>query len=402
MEYKSSTDTIRKNQDAILVNKHPIRILHVVGSMELAGVETTLMHMLRRINRDHFQMDFLVHTDRPCAYDDEIRALDSQIIPCLNRFQPWVFADNFERIIQKYGSYDIIHSHVHHFGGYVLRLAYKAGIPVRIAHSRINTSAADAQSGLLRRLYIKLMEKWTLRYSTFGLSSSRQAAECLFGSNWENDPRWQTILVPARDFTPFQEVIDSAAVRTELNIPTDAFVIGHVGRFEEQKNHKFLIDVMAEVAKRNSKTWLLLIGKGSLRPDIEQKVAQMGLKDRVVFADTRSDVPRLMLGAMNLFLFPSLYEGLGSVGFEAQAAGLPCIFADVIPEELDVVEPLIKRLSLSKPAQYWAEEILTHRHAISTVTQSNALELIKNSQFNIETSLKKLEEIYHAQVSKKV
>lgn len=395
MDYKNSTDSTTMIQPPDkLIERRPIRILHVVGGMNVAGVETTLMHMLRCIDRDRFKMDFLVHTGRQCPYDDEIRSLGSQVIPCLNRRQPWIYAANFRRIMQNHGPYDIIHCHVHHFDGYVLRLAEQSCIPVRIAHSRNNTSAIDGRAGLFRRWYLTLMKKWILHYATFGLASSRQAAACLFGSDWESDPRWQ-IFVPARDMNTFPDSVDSIAVREELGIPADALVIGHVGRFSAQKNHRFMVEIAAEVAKRESKMCFLFVGDGLLRSEIEQKVAELNLTDKVIFTGVRSDVPRLMLGAMDIFLFPSLYEGLGSVGFEAQAQGLPCVFSDALPEELDLVEPLVKRISLSKSASQWAEELLAHRKAASAITQLDALTIIQASPFNIEISVKHLTSIYN-------
>ena len=397
MDYKNSIETIPKNQFDKL-EQRPIRILHIVGGMVVGGVETTLMHMLRRIDRDRFQMDFLVNTAEPCAYDEEVLSLGSKIIPCLNQFQLWSYAAKFKRILKEHGPYDIVHSHVHHFSGLMLLLAKQAGVPIRIVHSRNDTSTVDAKAGLMRRLYITLSERLIDRYANFGLASSRKAAECLFGSDWSNDSRWQ-ILLPARDMTPYQDTVDTTIVRAELNIPNDALVIGHIGRFETQKNHWLVVEIAAEVAKRKPNMRLLLIGDGALRSEIEQKVAQLNLTDKVIFTGVRFDVPRLMLGAMDIFLFPSFYEGLGSVGFEAQAAGLPCVFSDVIPEEVDVVESLVKRISLSKPASYWAEELLTHQNAASAINQLDALSLIENSPFNIETSVKDLTDIYNAKYS---
>lgn len=375
--------------------QHSIRILHVVGGMNRGGIETWLMHILRHIDRDRFRMEFLVHTTQPCAYDKEIRALGGKIIPCLDPSQPRLYARNFKRILREYGPYDIIHSHVHHFSGYVLRLAQQAGVPVRIAHSHNDTSSIQAKAGLYRRLYFVLTKWWIARYATLGLGASRKAVADLFGPVGETDPRWR-VLYCGIDLTPFRDFINPVSVRTELGIPADAFVIGHVGRFCEQKNHVFLVDIAAEVAKREPRMRLLLVGDSSLRPDIEQKVAQLGLTDRVIFAGGRSDVPRLMLGAMDVFLLPSLYEGLGLVLLEAQAARLPCIFSDVVPEEADVVKPLVQRLSLSQPASAWAEAVLAAPGAASTITQAEALAGVEKRSFNIETSVKALTQLYRA------
>lgn len=380
-------------------SKRSIRILHVVGGMVRGGIETWLMHVLRHIDRDRFRMDFLVHIPHQGAYDEEIRALGSQVIPCLHPSQPWLYAHNLKQILPKYGPYDIVHSHVHHYSGYVLHLAQQAGVPIRIAHSHNDTSSLQAKAGLYRRLYLALTQRWIFHHATLGLGCSRKAVADLFGPNWD-DPRWR-VLYYGIDLTPFQGV-NSVAVRAELGIPTDAFVIGHVGRFVAQKNHKFLVEIAREVRKREPRMCLLLLGEGSLRPDIEQQIRAVGLSDHVIFAGVRPDVARLMLGAMDIFLLPSLYEGLGLVLIEAQAARLPCIFSDVVPEEADVVKAMTRRLSLSQPASEWAEILLEHRNAGSAMRQADALSLVQTSPFNIETSVKQLENIYEHQFISKV
>jgi len=374
-------------------SESPIRILHVLGGMVRGGVETWLMHVLRHIDRERFRMDFLVHTTQPCAYDDEIRALGSQIIPCLDPPRPWMYAHNFKRALREHGPYDVVHSHVHHYSGYVLRLAQQAGVPVRMAHSHNDTSPVEANAGLMRRGYLTLMKRWITQHATVGLAASPLAAADLFGPVREADPRWQ-ILHYGIDLTLFQGHIDPVAARAELNIPAEAFVMGHVGRFTEQKNHAFLVDIVIEVAKREPRTRLLLVGDGSLRPAIEQQVAQTDLTDRVIFAGLRADVPRLMRGVMDVFVLPSFYEGLPLVGIEAQAAGLPVILSDAITEEVDRVRPLVWRLSLSQPASAWAEAILKMRDDAPAITQQNALAVIEKSSFNIQTSVKSLAEVY--------
>ncbi|MFM9265957.1 glycosyltransferase family 1 protein [Tychonema sp. BBK16] len=379
------------------VNGQTIRILHVVGGMNRGGIETWLMHVLRHIDRDRFQMDFLVHTTEPCPYDDEVRALGSKIIPCLDPSKPLLYARNFKRILGEYGPYDIVHSHVHHFSGYVLYLAKQAGVAVRIAHSHNDTSVIDAKAGLHRRLYLTLT-KWLIdRYAKLGLSASRQVRTVLFNQAWKTDSRWQ-ILYCGVDLIPFRDIVDSVAVRAEFGIPADAFVVGHVGRFEEQKNHLFLLEVAAAIAQKQPNMRLLLVSDGSLRPQIKQKSIEMGLDKYVIFAGLRSDVPRLMLGAMDTFVLPSLYEGLGLVLIEAQAAGLPCVFSNVVPEEADVIKPLLQRISLAQTASEWSNAILTTNKAKPKITQAEAYKLIEQSSFNIHNSVKQLEELYTGEI----
>lgn len=390
MPYIASKDI--KHTDREITQK-PRRILHVLGGMNRGGIETWLMQILQHIDRDRFQMDFLVHSTKSGAYDQEARALNSQIITCPYPSRPWIYVPNFRRILREHEPYDIIHSHVHLFSGNILRLAAQAGIQCRIAHCHTDTSAIATKGGLYRRLYYTWMKSWINRYATMGLGINNQAVAALFGSSDKSNPRWQAINY-GLDITPYADKIDAAALRAELGIPTDTFVIGHIGRFVEVKNHTFILDIAAAVAKREPKMRLLLVGEGLLRSQIEQKTSQLGLTDHVIFAGVRADIPRLMRGAMDVFLFPSLFEGLGNVRLEAQCAGLPAVISDVVPEEGDVIKPLVQRLSLSESADTWAEAILTWKNTRPTINQTEALKIMKDSNFNIEKAVKQLEQIY--------
>lgn len=370
-----------------------IRVLHVVGRMNRGGVETWLMHVLRSIDRREFRMDFLVHSTEPGAYDREIRALGSKVIPCLRPRRPWIYARNFKRILREHGPYDVVHSHVHHYSGYVVRLAQRSGVPTRIAHGHNDTVALQASARRVRRAYLALMERWISGHATAGLACSAPAGASLFGRSWEVDPRWK-VLYYGIELEPFHISPDVAAVRDELGIPRGAFVVGHVGRFAEQKNHSFLLDIAAEVIRREPETRFLLVGDGPLRPAIEAKARALNLHRYLIFAGVRSDVPRLMLGAMDTFLFPSLYEGLGLVLVEAQAAGLPCLCSDGVPKEAAIVPNLVQRLPISEPASSWAERLLTTVRASRCIGPSAVLPEIERTPFNIHVSREELERVY--------
>jgi glycosyltransferase involved in cell wall biosynthesis len=369
-----------------------VRILHVVGGMSRAGAETWLMHVLRRIDRKQFRMDFLVHTRRETAYDAEVRALGSRIIPCLDPSRPCRYAPQFRRVLAECGPYDVVHSHLHHFNGIVLRLA--AGcVPVRIAHSHLDTSRLDCRSPWPRKAYLRLCERWIHRYATLRLACSRDAAACLYGPAWKQDPRVQ-ILPCGLDLDPFSELPDRRTVRAGLGIPADALVLGHVGRFCEQKNHTFLLDVAAEVLCRQPKAMLLLVGEGPLQEPLREKARRLGILEKIVFAGSRGDVPSLMLGAMDVFVFPSLYEGLGLVAVEAQAAGLPCILSASVPQEADVMPRLVRRVSLAASPAAWADAVLACRGGASREEREAALAEVRRSSFNIQSSLSRLESLY--------
>jgi glycosyltransferase involved in cell wall biosynthesis len=376
-----------------MARRRPIRILHVVGMMEAAGVETWLMHILRQADPARFQMDFVVHIPGEHTYDAEIRARGGALIPLPYTHQPRVYAREFTRVLREHGPYDVVHSHVHHFSGFVLRLAKRAGIPIRIAHSHLDSSAFEAHASVQRRMYLGLMRRWIKHAMTAGLSVSGQAARDLFGTGWERDPRHR-LLFCGVPMEPFRMSVSRAAVRAEFGIPEAAFVIGHVGRFRHQKNHTFLMEIAAAVLRRDPQAYLLLVGDGELRPEIEGKVAALGITERVIFAGARLDVPRLMLGAMDAFLLPSLYEGLPLVLMEAQAAGLPCFFTGNISPEADIVAPLVHRTPLSSPASAWAETLLNARAQGTGISRAQALAIAAASPFNVRTSWDMLRRVY--------
>jgi glycosyltransferase involved in cell wall biosynthesis len=170
--------------------------------------------------------------------------------------------------------------------------------------------------------------RWVRDAATIGLAASAQAAEDLFGNRWRDDPRWR-VLSYGIDLTPFAASPQRDRVRAGWGLERDAVVLGHVGRFEPQKNHAFLLEILAAARRIDPRVRPLLMGDGPLRPWVERRAAELGL--RAVFTGSRGDVPRLMLGAMDAFVFPSRFEGLGLAMVEAQAAGLPVIAADVHP-----------------------------------------------------------------------
>lgn len=333
-----------------------MRILHVLGRLDRGGAETSLVRLLRHIDRAKYHFDFLVHTEELCAYDDEVLSLGARIIPCLSPSNPLKYARAFFRIVREYGPYDCVHSHVHHFSGYVLTLARLARIPKRIAHSRTDTRTVESRARLSRTIYLRLMKALLRMNATAGLAVSRKAAESLFGQEWRSDPRWQ-VCYSGIDIDAFHPPFNRAEIRRALGIPPDSLVIGHVGRFVREKNHTFLIEVAEIVCAKRPNTFFLLIGDGPLKEQVKAMVSNAGLANRIRFLGLREDVPRVM-AALDGFFLPSLYEGFPVVLMEAQAASLPCIISDSITDEADIVPGLVRRLSLSDPVTEWADAIV--------------------------------------------
>jgi glycosyltransferase involved in cell wall biosynthesis len=367
-----------------------VRVLHVVARMDRGGVETWLMQVLRNLDPARVRMHFLVTRAEPGHYDAEIEALASAVIPCASPSNPFLFARRFLAVLRERGPYDVVHSHVHRFSGFVLALARRGGVPVRIAHSHLDTRRLDAQAGLVRRLYLAVMGAALRRYATDGLAVSEAAAAALFGPRWRNDPRWEVARC-GLDFSAFREPADVSSMRAELGVPRDALVLGHVGRFDAQKNHAFLLKVAAAVFRREPRARLVLIGDGPLRGPIEADAARLGVRERVVFAGIRADVPRV-LRSFDVLLFPSIREGLPLVGLEAQAAGLPIVLSDTITPELVVIPELFSWRSTEEPAESWAEAVWSA--ARSRACGVAAVAALERSEFSLPRSLSGLLEVY--------
>ena len=349
------------------------------------------------IDRSRYQMDFAVFSGRPGTYDDEIQCLGSRIFRCSPLARPWYHGREFRSIFKKFGPYQVVHSHGIIFSGVVLSAARRWGIPIRIVHSH-NDIGKSLPGGGAKRVYAKWSIQKSLANATHGLACSQLAASSFLGKDWEADPRWR-VFYCGENFSPFASAIESRSLRRSLGLPENAMVIGHVGSFRnQQKNQRFLIDVALELAKNSQDVYWLLVGDGVQRHEIECHVDQSGLSDRVFFIGERSDVPQLMLGVMNLFCFPSLYEGLGLALVEAQAAGLPCVCSDVIPKEADIVPNLITRVPLTASPSVWAKAIMTARDSIGLIPREQALALAVKSPFNLENSIATLEALYSGRV----
>ena len=370
----------------------PLRVLHVVGAIDAGGIASWLLQLARCADRSQLSMDFFVYADAEGAYNPELLSLGTRIFRCPRSDPPWLYANNMWRILRTLGPYDVVHSHVHYYSGWVLAIAALAGVPVRIAHSHTDTRSEDSRASASRRLYLATM-KILLRHSaTAAVAASSEAGAALFGESWPSHLKW-SLLRCAIDLSPFRESPRSS-LREELGIPRDSFVVGHVGRLVEVKNHSFLIAIAKAAELLNPAIHFLLVGDGPLRGDIERRVAEAHLKNRFTFAGQRNDIPALMVGAMDAFVLPSLFEGLPLVLIEAQAAGLPCLVSDTVSAESNIVNSLFFRQSLSSSPEEWAARLISLRQARSDISREQALRAVEVSPFEIHSNLDWLQAFY--------
>ena len=358
----------------------PLRILQVVTKMDRGGLETMLMNYYRYINRSRVQFDFLTHRSEKADYDDEIESLGGKIYH-LPRLIPW--SSSYKAALNSFfighPEYQIIHVHQDCLSGVILKEAQKDGIQIRIAHSH------NANQDKNFKYPIKLFYKHNIiHYATDLMACGRKAGQWMF----QNDKF--TVLHNAINVSDY--IFDEqkrSRVRNNLNISENSYVIGHIGRFVPQKNHDCLVNVFASLIMLEPNARLLLVGDGELRSKIEEKVKCKELSERVIFTGVRSDIPDL-LQAMDVFVLPSLYEGLPVTLIEAQSAGLPCVISDKVSTECELVKGLITKVSLSDTPEQWAQHILSLRW----ITRTNRYEEVKASGYDIIDEAKKLEEYY--------
>ncbi|MGQ3376826.1 glycosyltransferase family 1 protein [Priestia endophytica] len=365
-----------------------IRVLHVVGSMNIGGIETFLMNVYRNIDRTKVQFDFAVHTRKEGAYDEEIKKLGGRIFHIAPRSRNILRnSKDWHTLFREHPEIQIVHQHVSSLT-YVnpLKVALRNNVKARIVHSH-SIEAEGKIHYLLHCLHSRKINKYANKY----FSCSDLSSRWLFGKSKVDYSEIVTIN-NAIDIDKFTYNKDKQKLsRKNLNID-DEFVIGHVGRFAEVKNHKFLVDIFSDIIQKIGKAKLVLVGEGNLKNDIHEYVKIKGLENHVLFVGGSSNVGDIMQ-AMDAFVFPSLYEGLGMVLIEAQAAGLKCFTSkDVVPQEVNISK-LIKYIPLSEDSEVWSNYIIK---SVYDTERPNTASLLKESGFEIKEVAKELQDRYLA------
>ncbi len=363
-----------------------IRILQVIGVMNRGGAETMLMNIYRNIDRSRIQFDFVVHTEEKGAFDDEIKSLGGNIFHCpkyngKNHFEyiKW-WNDFFEKNSENFTA---VHGHIGSTASMYLSSAKKYSL-FTIAHSH-NT---DGRLTLKNRLY-KLISYSTRNIADYFFACSYAAGKDRYGVRIAENSDVFTVLKNAVDTERFLFNADyRTQIRQEFNISDDKIVVGHIGRFNLQKNHSFLVDIAYETIKINRNVVFMLVGGGDLENDIKNKVTSLGISDNVLFTGIREDTNKLYQ-AFDLFLFPSFFEGLPVTLVEAQTSGLTCLVSDTITKEVSLTD-LIHFMSIEKSASDWADALL----GLISSGRKNTKQQIVSSGYDINTTSKWLENFY--------
>ena len=364
---------------------NPFRVLHVLGKMNRGGAETMVMNLYRNIDRSKVQFDFIVHSIEKGDYDDEIKELGGNIfyLPKFRFSTVLKYVNSWVEFFYKHPEYQIIHGHIRSTASIYLPLAQKYGLKT-VIHSHSTSNGSGFPS--LIKYFFQIPLRWDI--VDYYFACSKDSGRWLYGNARLTKANFHIFKNTIETMKYIQCPKVRISKRREMQLE-GKFVIGHVGRFHQSKNHDFIIDILSEIYKKNKQVLLLLIGTGDLENKIKQKVSALGFSDIVKFLGVRSDVPDL-LRAMDVFLFPSLYEGLPITLVEAQAAGLKIFASDNITKEITLTD-CVEFISLDQPASYWADLIL---HNSGNYERYNTYSEICQEGYDVRANVKWIENFY--------
>lgn len=363
--------------------EQPIRIAQIMGKMVGGGVEKTVLNYYEHIDRTKIQYDFFVDQDSLLIPRDEIESYGGKIFFLPPYQNIWSYHKALLKVLEE-NKYYIVVSHMNTLAIFPMFVAWRANVPIRIAHNH-----STAGKGELKRNLIKyFLRPFSKIFPTTLCACSEYAGTWLFGKKatlkkkiviWKNAVNVDLFLYSD---------ITREKIRKELELESK-FVIGHAGRFINQKNHMFLVNVFFHIHKKDSNAILILIGTGVLMNEVKMKVNELNLEKSVFFLGNRNDISDIYQ-SMDVFLFPSFYEGLGMVAVEAQIAGLPVLAADTVPIESKICNN-IKYLSLDDGAEKWANEALKFRKGFK---RKNMKFEAKKEGYEISLASKKMDKWY--------
>lgn len=348
------------------------------------GVESVVMNYYRNIDRDKIQFHFLCDEDSTDIPYDEIEKLGGKVIIIPPYQRLFEYQKELYRIFKE-NNYKIVHSHISTLSVFPLRVAKKAVVPIRIAHSHSTSNKKEWKRNLIKNI----LRPFSKVYANVFFGCSQLSGKWLFGNKAFLNGKIK-IINNAIDLEKFKFNKEKRnEIRKEIGLDEDTILIGHIGRFVTQKNHEFLIEVFNDIYKGRKNSKLILIGQGNLKEKIVKKVEELGLKDNVIFTGQINNVSDYY-NAMDIFILPSLYEGLPVVGIEAQANGLLCEFSTDMTKETKVLNTT-RFISLKETPENWAKIILED---YKNFKRKDSFDEMTENNFNIIKEAKKLEEYY--------
>ena len=371
------------------MENNKIKVAIVMGKFTSGGIKSVITNYYSNVDRNKISFDLLIDNNSPIDDYSEIEAIGGRVCKISTLSNPFKYISQIYKL-SKENKYDIIHGYVNALNVFSMFAGKMAGVPVRIAEN-----LSSAHPGEKKTIVKNILKPFSKIFPTDLAACSKSCGEWLYGKKDIESGKVRIFnnAISLKKYTYDKELRDN--VRNSLGLSDENFVLGHIGRYQYQKNHNFLIDIFDEVYKRDKNSRLLLVGYGDLKEEIFNKINSLGLKDAVIDMGATENIAGLY-NAMDVFVLPSFYEGLPVVGIEAQATGLPCVFSTEVTKETGVI-PDTKFVELSENKEKWADEILKIRDNYKRV---NTEKYIIDAGFDIETEGRKLQDYYFVLISK--
>lgn len=362
-----------------------IKILMVFGNTKMGGVQAFILNVLRNIDRTKFQIDLAINIYAESnGIENECRSLGCNIhvIPYFKIYNYLQFNCAWNKLLKEH-NYDIVYAHSTNSASVFLHIAQKHGCKT-IAHSH----SAGYRGNKLEQFFKRLFVRNVGNVSDYWFACSDKAAERIYGENYKKYPYYYNIpnAIDAEKYK-FSQVI-RRNIRDMLKIDESVFLCGHVGTFSVPKNHRFLIDVFYELLKKRPNSKLLCCGEGPLMQEIKEYAKKLGIVDKIIFSGVVANPHEYMM-AMDVFVFPSLFEGFPISILEAEATGLPIVMSDVITNEVDLTD-LICRHRLDDSLSNWVSTSIN----ATVENREKYNNIIANSQYNMCTTVKTIESLF--------
>lgn len=363
------------------------RILHVVTTMDYGGVETLIMSIYRGIDRSKIQFDFLCHNSIDNKYTNEILNMGGRMfmIPGPKHIGILKYEKKLYDFFLNHSEYQIVHVHLNQRNGEILKVAKKAGVPIRISHCHV----ANPNQSIAMKLYYKYFSYVNRKVLTHAFACSDKAGDWLYGKKIKYRIISNAISVENFCFN----LNERKYIRDKYNIEKTEFLLGHVGRFDNAKNHDFILRVFDDISKKNSNKFkLMLIGTGYNEEEIKNQAKRLKLFSKIIFVGESNNLGKYY-SAMDLFLFPSIYEGFGIVAVEAQCSGLMVLASNTVPNEVKITEN-VKFMSLADPIDNWSKYICEYVNIYDPSNREKYYNIVKESNYNINRLALELQNFY--------
>lgn len=361
------------------------RVLNLITSLDRGGAETMIMNYYRNLDRDDIQFDFLVNREVRGAYEDEIESLGGRIYRMgpMYPLQFGKYKQDFRTFLREHPEYRIIHSHLEERSYFPLRIAKEENIPVRISHAHNEYRGFNA-----KMIFREYFRHQLPPYPTHKFACSAEAGRWLYGETAMNDGSVSIIhnAIDGAAYAP--DATMRITMRNQMGIDANAFVLGNIGRMVAQKNQKFLLEIFAALHGMTENTKLIVMGEGELHPELMKHANDLGIDKDVIFTGSVPNVPDY-LQAIDVFVLPSLFEGLPLSLIEAQAAGIPSLASDTISRSADL-SGHVQYLPLETGAEQWAKNALSMKGQC----RFNGMPYLRSHGYDITSEAAKLQEFY--------